>query len=210
MKTASHAVLRKSRRFIVSSSLFLGALLFAAVVATLLIRSNTAFSYFTRLEVCALCGLEQTYRETCILDQPILRLTSNYENGVSKIFRPAHAQCGHNFHTLQEHMTHFSIHRTPKLIKRQYGNDPGSDVFSHPNYVAALSAIHATRPEIAELIWHRTFRHFVDSRTNAINQIRTNLKAQNTETTQAFLTTNRYFLPIRPNPEAWFNSLPKN
>jgi hypothetical protein len=204
VKAAPSAVLRKHRRIIAASILVIAALLLVALLATLLIRSSTSFSRFSRLQFCSICGIAQSYREICFIDYPAFTSTTQFENGISQILRQGKPQCGHNFHTAHERMDHFSVQRTPIHLQREFGTDYGADVFTHQNYVAALAAIHTTNPESARLIWHRTFRHFAENRTNAIQQIRTVLKHQNPVEVQAFLTTNPY--PYRPNPERWFYS----
>ena len=164
-------------------------------------------SAITRLELCALCGIEQTYRETCILDQVVFRLISQYETGVSKVLVTVGKRCGHNFHTVQDRMTHFSFPRSPKLIRREAGNDYGPDVLAHATYIAALASIHATNSESSQVILHKTCRHFVENHTNAITQLRATLAYNSLASTKAFRITNRYFRPVRPDPERWFNSL---
>ena len=90
-------------------------------------------------------------------------------------------------------MFHVALERTPMRYRREFGTDHGADIFSHPTYIAALASIHSTNPKSAQLIWHRTLRHFIEDHTNAVAQVRANLQDQNIDSTKNFLTTNRYF-----------------
>src|SRR5687768_8875884 len=206
VKATLSAVLRENRRLIAAGTLVITALLLVALLATLLIRSSTSFSRFSRLQFCSICGIAQSYREIGFVDRAVFTSTSLLENGISRILRQSKKECGHNFHTAHERMDHFSIQRTPIYIKREFGTDYGADVFSHPNFLAAIAAIHSNNAESARLIWHRTFRHFAEDRTNAIQLIRTVLNTQSPQQVETFLTTNPSFKPYRPNPERWFYS----
>jgi hypothetical protein len=206
VKATPSAVLRENRRLIAAGILVIAGLLLVALLGTLLIRSSTSFSRFSRLQFCSICGIAQSYREIGFVDHRAFTSTTLLENGISQILRQGKPQCGHNFHTAHERMDHFSFQRTPIHIQREFGADYGADVFTHPNFLAAIATIHSHSPESARLIWHRTFRHFAEDHTNAIQQIRTVLQQQSPDQVQTFLTTNPSFKPYRPNPERWFYS----
>ena len=178
--------------------------LLAASISTAVIRSSTAFSHFSRFEYCSICGIKQSYCVVCIIDRPVLRSTSRFENGVSRILGSTKKHCGHNFHSVQERMIHFSPKRTPSFIEREHGRDNGSDVFSNEKYISALGEIHATNSDSSQLIWSRTMRHFANGASNPPIQIRAVLEKGNNEDVKGFLTTNRFFRPARPNPERVF------
>jgi len=199
VKIAAFAGIKKIRTI----SSLIAATLLAAAIGTVWFRSATGFSHFSRIDYCSLCGVEQSYREICILDRRVFQSTSHFDNGVSRVLRKGKADCGHNFRSVRQRMIHVSARTTPSVIKREYGTDFGADVFSHEIYIAALAAIHATDPESSRLIWSRTIRQSIENGM-PLDQLRSVLEERNTDEVKSFLTTNPSFRPARPNPERWF------
>jgi hypothetical protein len=101
-------------------------------------------------------------------------------------------------------MLHLSLRTTTRWTRNERGRNYGADVLSNPKYVSALQNIANNNPEAAQLTWSRTVRHCFNANTNALHQIRLALRECDCDQTRQFLITNRYFRPVRPNPEALF------
>jgi len=198
----------KTGRFLrgrrLSGAIGLAMLVLAGLIATLLIRSRTGFSHFSRLQYCSLCGMEQSYREICIFDYRIVRSTSQYETGVSRILRTGdHRDCRHCFNSVSERMVHLSFKTTPFLSKRERGRDY-VDLISNGKYIAALASIHSGNSETSRLIWDRTVQQALSGNVLPLNELWMHSQAGGVEEMAAFLKTNRYFRPRRLDPEQLF------
>jgi hypothetical protein len=172
----------------------------------LFFRSSTAFSNFRRVELCSICGAEKLYRETCLFDAHVFfRTTWTNQTAVTQsLCLDRQRECGHSWYSVHERMLHLSMRTTTRWTRKERGRDYGQDVLSNPKYVAAIHAFATNDAEVARLVWSRTVRQCFNENTNALGQIRIALSQCDYDQTKQFLSTNRFFRPARPNPEALF------
>ena len=199
---------RKTFRGLILTGGTLVGLLFCSIkLAEVLARSKTTLSHFSRVELCSLCGMEQSYREIGLLDHYPLRETRRFDTEISHILRTGkRKECGHCFYCVYERMIHLSTHATSVLTFRESNKGYDSDIFTNRKYVTSINAIAKDNPEAAQLIWSRTVRHVFNSNSVPLIEIRCALKERNEAELTQFLRTNRYFRPARPNPERIFYS----
>lgn len=176
-------------------------------IAALLGKSSTALSHFSRLELCSFCGLGQAYVEVGLFDHYPFRQTTRSDTRITHILRSGKEKpCEHCFYSVRERMVHLTARDTTFLTFRERGEGCGLDIFAHDKYVSAMGEIARTNPEAAQLIWSRTLRHSFNSNAVPIKELQVTLAERNESATKAFLLTNRYFRPARPNPERLFSS----
>jgi hypothetical protein len=168
-------------------------------------RSSSAFTNFQRVELCSICGAEKLFREIRLLDGYVIQSAWTNKTAVAQSLCPHRQQaCGHCWYSVHEQMLRLSMRSATHWTRNERGRNYGADVVSNPKYVAAIQAFASENPEAARLVWSRTVRHCFNENTNVLQQIRIVLSECESEQTKQFLSTNRYFRPARPNPEALF------